>query len=346
MTGDADFDKVALLLHMDGAYGSTTFSDRSPTAKAIAASGNAKVSAAQSKWGGASLVLDGSGDYLSAPAHADFVFGVGDFTVELLINTTTAAEKVLVDQFVVERANSWQFAVKSGRLSWYSGGYVLAGATAVNDGAWHHVAAARSAGILRFFVDGVLDGSAALGRNFNTNLVLGIGAQVGSRNSAYDFPGYIDELRITKGVGRYTANFTPPTLPFLYSVGGNFLLPATMHIAGSAAQLAASSPVPAFSTRRAHSLQMARDIEHGGPGTIYGTTKTKGSPANVPAKARVVLLHQRSKLPVREVWSDPTTGGFAFEGIDTRQEYLTLAEDAAGNFRPVAARRLAPEVQS
>ena len=251
---------------------------------------------------------------------------------------------MLVDQYERLNDNSWQLGVKSGRLAWYSGGYVLAGATAVNDGAWHHVAAARSAGTLRFFVDGVLDGSAALGRNFNTNLVLGIGAQVGSRNSAYDFPGYIDELRITKGVGRYTANFAPPTGPFPDPIGGNLLLPATMHIAGSAAQLAASSPVPAFSTRRAHSLQMARDIEHGGPGTIYGTTKTKGSPANVPAKARVVLLHQRSKLPVRETWSDPVTGAFVVSGIDTSQQFLALAEDAEGHFRPVAANRLTPEV--
>lgn len=341
---DPHIDKVALLLHMDGVDGSTTFNDRSPTAKAIAASGNAKVSAAQSKWGGASLVLDGSGDYLSAPAHADFVFGVGDFTVELWINTTTAAEKVLVDQFESGNANSWQLSVENGRLLWYSGGYVLTGAAAVNNGAWHHVAAVRSAGTLRFFVDGVLDGSVALGRNFNTNLVLGIGAQVGARNSAYDFPGYIDELRITKGVGRYTANFAPPTGPFPDSTGGNFFLPATMHTAGSAAQLAASSPVPAFSTRRAHSLQMARDIEHGGPGTIYGTTKTKGASANTPTYARVVLLHQRSKLPVREVWSDPITGSFAFTGIDATQQFITLVEDAAGDFRPVAASRLVPEV--
>lgn len=340
---DPYYSQVSLLLHMDGVDGSTTFNDGSLTAKAIAASGNAKVSAAQSKWGGASLVLDGSGDYLSAPAHADFVFGVGDFTVELLINTTTAAEKVLVDQFEIGKTNSWQFSVKSGRLVWYSGGYLLTGAAAVNNGAWHHVAAVRSAGTLRFFVDGVLDGSAALGLNFNTNLVLGIGAQVGARNSVYDFPGYIDELRITKGVGRYTANFAPPTGPFPGSTGGNFFLPATMHTAGSAAQLAASSPVPAFSTRRAHSLQMARDIEHGGPGTIYGTTKTKGTP-NAPAHARVVLLHQRSKLPVRETWSDPVTGAFAFTSIDVNQQFLTLAEDAAGNFRPVAANRITPEV--
>ena len=90
--------------------------------------------------------------------------------------------------------------------------------------------------------------------------------------------------------------------------------------------------------------QVAADLQFGGFGRIWGTTKTKASPSNLPTKARVVLLHQRSKLPAREVWSDPITGDFAFEGIDTRQEFLTLAEDAAGNFRPVAASRLVPEV--
>lgn len=104
-----------------------------------------------------------------------------------------------------------------------------------------------------------------------------------------------------------------------------------------------SAAVPTFSTRLI-SIKTARDVEVGGPGTIYGTTKTKGTPSNTPAKARVVLLHQRSKLPVRETWSDPITGAFAFTGIDTTQQFLTLAEDAAGNFRPVAASRLVPEV--
>ena len=106
--------------------------------------------------------------------------------------------------------------------------------------------------------------------------------------------------------------------------------------------IAASAPVPAFSTLRVDA-QVARDVEHGGPGTIYGTTKTKGTP-NLPTKARVVLLHQRSKLPVRETWSDPTTGYFEFRGIDTNQQFLTLAEDADGTYRPVAANRLTPEV--
>ena len=107
--------------------------------------------------------------------------------------------------------------------------------------------------------------------------------------------------------------------------------------------MAASAPVPAHSTPLTPRLQLARDVEHGGPGTIYGTTKTKGTP-NQPAKARVVLLHQRSKLPVRETWSDPVTGAFVFSGIDATQQFLVLAEDAEGHFRPVAANRLTPEV--
>ena len=111
----------------------------------------------------------------------------------------------------------------------------------------------------------------------------------------------------------------------------------------SAAKVAASAPVPAHSTSSPARLQMARDVEFGGAGRIYGTTKTKGTP-NTPTKARVVLQHQRSKLPVRETWSDPVTGNFVFTGIDTAQQFLTLAEDAAGNFRPVAASRLTPEV--
>ena len=91
------------------------------------------------------------------------------------------------------------------------------------------------------------------------------------------------------------------------------------------------------------SASAVRDVEHGGPGAIYGTTKTKGTP-NTSTKARVVLLHQRSKLPVREAWSEPSTGYFEFRGIDTAQKFIVLAEDADGNFRPVAANRLTPEV--
>ena len=58
------------------------------------------------------------------------------------------------------------------------------------------------------------------------------------------------------------------------------------------------------------------------------------------------MQHKPLKMVARETWSDATTGVFAFDGIDTRQEFITLAEDAAGLFRPVAANKLVPEVVS
>ena len=152
-----------------------------------------------------------------------------------------------------------------------------------------------------------------------------------------------------------TANFGASALAYSPPVGhaagfgeSVLALPLTsspvMHTMSGGAAEAASTVVGAYQTLTASVLRIARDVEFGGPGTIYGTTKTKGTPSNLPTKARVVLLHQRSKQPVRETWSDPVTGAFAFTGIDTNQQFLTLAEDAAGNFRPVAASRLVPEV--
>lgn len=97
---------------------------------------------------------------------------------------------------------------------------------------------------------------------------------------------------------------------------------------------------------RVMGTRVFKDMEFGGSGRIWGTTKSKASPANVPTKARVVLLHQRSKSLVRETWSDSATGAFEFLGIDPRQQFLVLAEDADGIYRPVAASRLAPEAQA
>lgn len=213
--GDQHFENVVLLLHMDGINGGNTFADSSLSQKTVSSAGGAAISTAKSKWGGASLLLDGSGDYLSVQGHDDFVFGTGDFTVEMWVNTTTTSEKVLVDQFSNSSPHVWQFSIKNGTLNWFSSGaYALVGSIPVNTGAWRHVAATRSAGTLRLFVDGTLDGAVAHGTNYTTKSVLGIGAQVASRNAVYDLPGNIDDLRITKGVCRYTANFTPPTTPF------------------------------------------------------------------------------------------------------------------------------------
>lgn len=93
------------------------------------------------------------------------------------------------------------------------------------------------------------------------------------------------------------------------------------------------------SVRASAMERLARDTEFGGRARIWGTTKIKGTP-NLPTKAHVLLMRQRDHLVARATWSDPVTGAFEFAGIDAAQAWLTLAEDHAGNYRPVAASRL------
>lgn len=219
---DPHFANVSLLLHCDGSDGDTAFLDDSTQRCSVASIGGAKVKSASAKFGTGGCYLDGSEDYLSVPASPGFVFGDDDFTVELWIMTTDSGESVLVDQFQSGSfASSWQLSIKSGVLSWYrrlvggASSYLLDGVAQISDNTWHHIAATRASGVLRFFVDGVADGSVVDTAVYDTSgITLGIGAQVFSRNSAYDLAGSIDELRITKGVARYTANFTPPVAPF------------------------------------------------------------------------------------------------------------------------------------
>lgn len=191
------------------------------------------------------------------------------------------------------------------------------------------------AGTLRLWFDGVDAGVVASG------LVGPIYAFFGSGASA------TSTCRMNFGATPFV--YAPPS-GFQAGFGPTRLLFPTQGVqqvrpSRIAAGLAVSAPVPAFSIKGALRAQMARDVEFGGQARIWGTTKIKGTP-NVPTKARVVLQHQRSKLPVRETWSDPVTGAYEFRGMDANQQFLTLVEDAAGNFRPVVASKLVPEVQA
>jgi hypothetical protein len=84
--GDPYFSNVALLMHMDGGNNSTTFSSNANNGKVLTASGSTKISTAQSKFGGASVVLNGTSDALLTPASTDLSFYNTPFTVEMWVN--------------------------------------------------------------------------------------------------------------------------------------------------------------------------------------------------------------------------------------------------------------------
>ena len=219
--GDPYFSNVVALLHMDGLNGDTAFTDSSSTPKAFAAYGNAQISTAQSKFGGEAGLFDGNGDYLEAADSADWDFGTGDFTLEAWIYTTTVAagqgtviaRQEATNNMVLQfRRNGSDFDF----IARDTGGanlLVVTASAAISANTWHHVAASRNGSTLRLFVDGVQKNSGTISNTLDCSRPLTIGV-VNDTSLAGYFNGYIDDVRITKDVGRYSAGFTPPSSPF------------------------------------------------------------------------------------------------------------------------------------
>jgi len=223
----ADFSKVKLLLHCDGSNGSTTFTDSSQSGRTVTAFGTAQISTAQSKWGGASALFDGTGDYLTVPNSADFDFGTGDWTIEFWYRPTVVdTVRTLIGKAVGTGFYPFNIRVNgSGRVIGYctDGSSVYTtpdAAPAMSAGTWYHIAFVRASNALKVYVNGVATGAAVtmtaahqtnsaplcIG-NFSADYAAGGGATAGAH-------GYLDDLRITKGEALYTTDFTPPSAPF------------------------------------------------------------------------------------------------------------------------------------
>lgn len=219
-SGDPNFSSVVLLSHFDGVDGSTTLVDEK--GHTLTANGNAQLDTAQSKFGTASLLLDGTGDYVTSPDSADWT-PTGDFTIEGWVRfAAITSSHVFCSQYnSVGNQRGWYFRrTSSARLTFNfhpfgdgtvencEGGWT----TAINT--WYHVAATRSGNVYRVFADGVQIASRTTSFGpFNSNSVLAFGA-VDSSSFSQFFNGWLDDWRITNGVARYTGAFTPPTAAF------------------------------------------------------------------------------------------------------------------------------------
>jgi hypothetical protein len=82
----------------------------------------------------------------------------------------------------------------------------------ITAGTWNHIAVTRSGITVRLFVNGIVVATNTSSLSLSNTLPLGVGIQTSSITNSLN--GYLSDTRITKGVARYTANFTPPTEPF------------------------------------------------------------------------------------------------------------------------------------
>lgn len=215
---DPSYANVSLLLHMDGADLSTTFTDNSPSPKTVTAVSGAKISTGQSRFGGASGLFNGTTDYLTIPTSADFAFGTGDYTVECW-TWITALPGAGQGYNIFSNASgltlpSSFFIADDGRLKVWNNGLVPPSGfgASVSLSTWQHIAWSRASGTLRAFIAGTQQWSVANSDNHASSGIAVIGKNPGASSGFMN--GNIDDLRITKGVGRYTGNFIPPGAPF------------------------------------------------------------------------------------------------------------------------------------
>jgi hypothetical protein len=348
---DPYYANVSLLLHCDGSNGSTTFTDNSPSPKTAIVSGNASLSNLQSHSGGTSCRLDGAGDSISFADHADFAFGTGDFTIEFWIyplavssfyGLLTKAGSTGTSPFLLHlNAGTLRLYLSANGSTWdiVNGGVI--GSISVNTP--YHIAVTRSGTTFRSFRNGVLgwNGTSSLSLYDSPN-PLRIGCNFGAAGEAQFFNGYIDEVRLTKGVARYTANFTPPTDAFSNS-GVDPLIPVigTMAVTGQTPSIAAGQQLtPSVGQMTITGLIASLPSPDMGTVALTGQIPALSAGfADTPALGQALLTGQAPALGLG--WSSaPAIGQAALTGLTPQHSAYTFygwpsaAELAFDGFQP------------
>lgn len=217
---------IGACLNLNSENGGSRFSDTGSASSIVTPVGGAVATTTESKFGGSSLALNGTDAYVSMPWNSDLTFETGDFTVEcwLYLTATPNGEAFITDQSTGGGDEiAWAFhfttttpgATTGDKIAFgsYNGsswtGVVSTSTPALNT--WVHLAACRSGGTLKLFMDGTEIAS----DSFSTNIPIGDALWIGRRwdtAGTRDFvSGYMNDVRAIKGAALYTAPFTPPT---------------------------------------------------------------------------------------------------------------------------------------
>lgn len=220
---DSNWTDVVFLAHGDGA----SVADASSFAHA-AGTVTATIDTTTKKYGAGSIRLNGS-TFAEFSSSTDFDLGA-TYTIEYWMRADSFGSNfglVHCGNYVV--GTGWTSFCFSSRwittamrvYFWGTTGggmeqYVDIGSTYFTANTWIHVAIVREGTNGKVYIDGTLRGTVGSLNTpgaGNTSLFLGNWKYNSNANNEY-FAGYLDDVRITKGVARYTANFTPPTASF------------------------------------------------------------------------------------------------------------------------------------
>jgi len=231
VASDPYFANVNLLLHFDGTSGTATFTDSSSYNVSLTAFGTTTsptISSTQQKFGPTSLYVNGT-QTVYTPASAVNIFGTNNFTIECWFYPTSysSAPGIISNILTAFTTDKWAVTLTNAGYPQFwvydiSGGSVafLTTTTAVTLNAWSHIAVTRNGSTFYLFLNGAQLTTGTSSSSLDTTngattstIVIG-GEETSNAANPYMFSGYIDEVRITNGIARYTANFAVPTAPF------------------------------------------------------------------------------------------------------------------------------------
>ena len=198
-----------LLLHLS----ESTLIDSSGSTHSIT-NNNVTVSSAQSKFGGSSAYFNGTSSYLSIADSDDWNFGSGDFTIDCWIRFSSLDFEPILSQYYNDD-NRWF-------LRYYNSGNTLSlfikeggvdkqttASWSPSINTWYHMAIVRNGTSLKYYIDGISIGDTTVYDMPDFNSPLYVGVRHFSGSPLDYFNGHINELRVSKGVARWTQSFVP-----------------------------------------------------------------------------------------------------------------------------------------
>lgn len=222
---DENGNNVSLLLHMDGTNSSQDFTDSSNNDFTVTVNGDTYTDTSVKKFGASSAYFDGDGDYLQldTPSNNLIDWHSTDYTLECWVyivsapsNTPSSSSPLIGNADISSGIEYWSFGPTNSlsvKFKYWSGqeNSLETIPSILNTGQWYHLAFVKNGTRISIYIDGVetVFDTLAVTPEISESYPLAIGSFCNA-----SFNGYIDELRITKGVARYTSNFVPQTAPF------------------------------------------------------------------------------------------------------------------------------------
>lgn len=186
-------------------------------------SNHAQLDTDQKKFGISSLLLDGTDDYISLADSEDWNFGTGDFTIDFYLRFNATGQQTFLCQYENSTNHWYCYRGATGKLSFYArttagvvAQYTTTSAWSPSTNTWYHLAWVRNGSSFYMFIDGVsqtLTETVAISTTAMPNLTVNVDVgRLSASTPVYYTNGWIDELRISKGIARWTSNFSLPVV--------------------------------------------------------------------------------------------------------------------------------------